>query len=310
MNRGPRRNDATAVRPLARIAWGLCNLVVGFSPAGAAIHPTGPPTVTVPVEISGSTVFMPVRVNGSSPLWFILDSGANSCVLDHVRAREVGLREIGTGNGSGAGSGPVPYRRYRNVRFDVGGARFRSEHLISLDLSNQPAILGRPVDGILGSDLFQRFVVEIDYEAKVVRLHEPATFRYTSDGEVLPLSFERRLPYVVAILSVPGQPPEQRRLLVDTGSQDAVDDSLLLRSSGQMREVTGGVGMGQTYSVKLGKFAQVRLGRLALENVPGVAPGVCLVGTEVLRRFRMIFDYRRAQLILEPNRHLREAFPD
>ena len=255
---------------------------------------------------------MPVRVNRSEPLWFILDSGANSCVLDHARAREVGLREIGTGNGSGAGSGPVPYRRYdgRNVRFDVGGAQFRSEHLISLDLSNQHAILGRPVDGILGSDLFRQFVVEIDYEAKVVRLHQPTTFRYTGDGEVLPLSFERRLPYMVATLTVPGQPPEQRRLQVDTGSQDAVDDSLLLRSSGQMREVTGGVGMGQTYSVKLGKFAQVRLGRLALENVPGVAPGVCLVSTEVLRRFRMIFDYTRAELILEPNRHLSEAFLD
>lgn len=44
-------------------------------------------------------------------------------------------------------------------------------------------------------------------------------------------------------------------------------------------------------------------------NAPFGGPGgVPLIGNEILRRFEVVFDYTHMRLILEPNRHFRDAF--
>src|SRR5213594_3952581 len=107
--------------------------------------------VTIQAQHSATTLFVPVRVNGSRPRWFVLDSGASSCVLDLATAQALALAPVGTGEGHGAGAGSYPYVRYDStaVRFELGGQRFRCDRVIGIDLSGQPAIVGRPVEGIL-----------------------------------------------------------------------------------------------------------------------------------------------------------------
>ena len=268
--------------------------------------------ILVPFPDCGSTVLLPVRVNGNAPRLYILDSGANSIVLDHGLADSLGLRPVATGEGTGAGAGTVAYRRYPrdSVTFDVAGVSFRSDHSISLDLSNQPGILGVSVGGILGTDFFQRVVVETNYDARVVRLHDPAHYTPAPDAQAIPLTFERRLPYVTAQLTVTGVQPRTRRLLVDSGSEDAVDDSLLLESRGPLRRTIGGVGLGKTYEVVFGRIDRFELGPFVLESLPGVAPGVALIGGEVLRRFRVTLDYARARMLLSPGRHFGDRAPE
>jgi Aspartyl protease len=268
-------------------------------------------SVRVPVDLTGSTVLVPGRVNDSGALWFILDTGANSCVLDHKVADQLRLKPASDIQGTGAGRGPVPMRSYpqKDVTFRIASKSVQCDHVLSVDLSNQPSIIGRRVDGILGSDFISQFVVEVDYERRLVRLHDPERFHYRGKGEILPLTFERRIPYVTAEITVSGQPPTPRKLLIDLGSQDAVDDDLLLKSNGNLRKVTGGVGLGQTYEVSLGQLALFQLGRFSFKHVPSVAPGVALIGGEILRRFHVYFDYKRERMILEPNRHLNDPFP-
>lgn len=138
------------------------SLVLAASAAGAA---TQPALRTIPFRAVGSTVLVPVSVNGSDPGWFILDSGANSCVIDKAFARRVGLNATAGGEATGAGKGTVPYDRYREeVRFSVGGLSLEcpQRRVIGLDFSNQPSIIGASVDGVLGTDFFIRYVIEID----------------------------------------------------------------------------------------------------------------------------------------------------
>ena len=268
--------------------------------------------ILVPFPDCGSTVLLPVRVNGHAPRLFILDSGGNSIVLDHGFADSLGLRPRATGQATGAGAGTVAYRRYArdSVAFDVAGVRFRSDHAISIDLSNQPGILGVSVGGILGTEFFQRVVVETNYDARVVRLHDPAQYTPPPDAQAIPLTFERRLPFVTARLTVTGAPARTRRLLVDSGSEDAVDDSILLESRGPLRRTIGGVGLGRTYEVVFGRIDRFELGPFVLEDLPSVAPGVALIGGEVLRRFRVTLDYARARMLLAPGRHFGDRAPE
>ncbi len=294
-------------KPVGCVALGL---MAWSATASLAQSPPVRLPALIPIEMIGSKTLIPVRVNGSDPKWFNLDTGANSCVLGDQLAKTLKLAQEATGEGTGAGAGPVPYLRYARdqVLFDIEGVQFRCDHVISVDLSQLPAMLGRAIDGILGSDFISQYVVTIDYDAQVLRLSAPATFEYRGKGELLPLTFEKRVPYVTARLTVAGVPPARRRLLLDSGSEDAVDDDLILKSTGPHREVTGGVGLGQPYRVTFGWVEQLELGRFRLSHLPSVAPGVALIGGEVLRRFRVILDYARNRLILEPGAHIADAY--
>jgi hypothetical protein len=282
-------------------------LAVGFVAAGIVSAPaagTPPPVMTIPFKAIGSTVLLPVSVNGSEPGWFILDSGGNSCIIAKPFAGRLGLHPTGGGDAKGAGKGTVPYDHYQeNIRFTVGGLPLEcpQRHVIGLDFSNQPEVIGTSIDGVLGTDFFSTYVLEIDYARRVVRAFDPASFHYTGHGQSVPMTVNaNRLPLIDALLTVNGKDSVKRRLLVDSGSQDAVDDDFVLRSK-DVRSAMGGIGTGQPFEVRTGRFSNVRIGRFEIIDVPGAAGGVPLVGGEMLRHFTVIFDWPRKRLIFEPD---------
>jgi len=263
------------------------------------------PYVDVPFDTAtGGLVLVQVTLNGGERGWWVLDSGASVCVVDVALAERRGLRRAGSGSVSGAGAGRVAADTVEPVQVEIGGQATECERTVAIDLAGLKDPLGRRIDGILGFDFMRRHVVEIDYAARRLRLHDPRTYRYAGTGRRVPLRFRDRLPYVVAHITVGDEPPVERTLLVDTGSGDAVDDSLLLQSPRPTRKVTGGVGLGSTYQVTLGFLDAVEIGGFRFEDVPAVAPGPSLVGGAVLRRFTVILDYSRQEMILAPNRHL------
>src|SRR5215469_12708345 len=44
----------------------------------------------IPFDLFKNQIFVPMQVNGSRPLWFILDTGANTAALDETIAHELG----------------------------------------------------------------------------------------------------------------------------------------------------------------------------------------------------------------------------
>jgi hypothetical protein len=174
---------------------------------GTALHAAPVPAVkTFPYKPVGSTILVPVEVAGSKPRWFILDTGANSCVFHKPFAAELGLKSLRPLTGSGAGAGPVQFDTYaKDIPFAIAGVKFACPHALGIDLGNQPAIIGHAVDGIIGTDLFEEYIVETDYELQVVRLHDKARFAYAGTGKRVPFTFDRRRPIVVARLTAGGR---------------------------------------------------------------------------------------------------------
>ena len=98
-------------------------------------------------------------------------------------------------------------------------------------------------------------------------------------------------------------------------SGDAVDDPTILKTTGPTRKVKTGVGLGQPGEGVLGRASYLQLGSFRLEAptaacCSGNPDDVRKIGTEVLRRFTVILDYTRNRMILEPNSHFKENFPD
>src|SRR5262245_62392066 len=134
--------------------------------------------VSIPFDPEARHVIVQVTVNKSRPLSFILDSGANVAIIRTEVANELGLKLEGTVNVGGAGSGQQTGSFVRQATWSlVGLPGFSQPVSLALPLPELPISMGRPVDGIIGGEFIKEFVVELDYQARVLKLHDRASFR-------------------------------------------------------------------------------------------------------------------------------------
>jgi hypothetical protein len=263
--------------------------------------------LSFPFDFENNQIFLKVGINDNAPVWFIVDSGASANVVDAALAQKLGLKTEGEKQGTGAGKGTVRVTFAKNVRFELPGLSSPSESAYVIDLSGQPALQGREVGGILGYDFFRRYVVEIDYDAELLTLHDPDVFKYDGRGAEIPFELVKKTPHIPLKIKLNGRDALERKVLVDSGSGDAVDDDLMAQSVNKL-EVVGGVGLGQEFRTTVGRAESVQIGPYILKQPTGVSGGVALIGNEALRRFNIVFDYSRQKLYLEPNSHLGDEF--
>jgi predicted aspartyl protease len=296
----------------------LCAAVQGQEARRAA----GQPVARVPIELNGSQIFLRVRVNGSEPLWFALDTGAGTTVVNTATAAELGLKSEGDHRTRGAG-GQVQSSTARGVRLDIGDARLENLNATLIALTSIENAMGHKMDGILGYEFLRRYVVEIDYEGRAITLYEPATFEYRGGGEGLPLTFALNHPYVHAKVAVPGREPVEGKFVLDTGAglplillDPFVREKRLDQSLTKTLKVTGR-GVGGEVPMPVGRTARLTLGSYSLENPITSFPqsgwfaregSAGNIGGAALRRFKVTFDYSRSRMFIEPNRRFPEPF--
>ena len=190
----PRSGKNINVRQSTRSPWPILTLVVALTAASSCTPgSTSSVTRTMPVQLVNNLVFVSVRVGSSEALSFILDTGASATVL-HRTVAERSRLDLRASEDARTGGGSVQTATATGITLFVGNASLPDVTLVAIDLSGLQAGLGRPVDGILGYDIFRRYVVEIDYAANAVRLHDPAGYRYDGQGDILPIVIEEQIP--------------------------------------------------------------------------------------------------------------------
>jgi hypothetical protein len=264
------------------------------------------PLASVPLTILEDIPYLEVRVNGSTPLWFNIDSGASGCVIDLAQCKRLGIPTEGQAKGTGAGAGTYDVTYAKDATFTVGTLKTKVDKVMVIDLSGVKIPEDKKLAGLLGYEFFQRYVVVLDYEKGALTVHDPKTFAYRGQGDVIPLTFKKKVPFVKGTIVVPGRPPAaNREWLVDTGSGDALNDELLAESTGEKKKVTGGHGLGKEFAVWLTTADRVDLGRFHFAKVSGVSGGM-KIGGGLLRHFTVILDYPKQRMILQPNGHYRQ----
>jgi hypothetical protein len=257
---------------------------------------------TIPLAADGGTsLFVSVGINGAAPRWWALDSGSSQCLIDRSVANGLGLLTRGSRQIHGAGKGTV---RMDSVRSPVGlklagRAIPTCDHFATVDLSGTATGGYRRIAGILGYEFFSRYIVRVDFAAHTIRLYDPSRFRYAGRGDTIALEFTRNLPHVAVRIRTARRPEVSRLLIVDTGSEDAVDDSTVRRTPGGPAITIQTTGLGNSYEAVIGILDTVRIGRSVFTAVPGVASDVAIVGNGIWSRFVCVFDYSHRRLFLE-----------
>jgi len=258
---------------------------------------------------------VPVNLNGSNGLRFLLDTGFSMTMVHPQLAASLMLRRDGEITIEGiAGEEKAP--TYEGAVFRIGAAKYEPRRVAAL---NSDSNRRRRRDGILGSGLFRQFVVEIDYVRKQLALYSPREFTYEGKGEIIPLRFRRwrTTPIVDGSIVGTNGAPINGQFEIDTGcdsglclGQDFIEANHLLSHNDTREGSKFGVGGGA--STRSGHLPQLRLGPVTidkpqtdffLEGSPVDRGLAGHIGMGVLRNFKVTFDYSRKQMILEPAAH-------
>jgi len=113
--------------------------------------------------MSKGVPLLQVRINGSRPLCFLLDSGSTRMILDSALLAELHLTRFGSASITGLSGEIIPVGRVRgDVTVSVADVASEEHTFYAIDLSAASASIGQHIDGILGCEFFARFVVVID----------------------------------------------------------------------------------------------------------------------------------------------------
>ena len=253
----------------------------------------------------GKSLYLPVEINGK-PFWFAVDSGAYQGVVDPLVAKEAGLKVIGEGTVQGTGQGDVPVKHLARLTMRMGALDIVVAEPFLIDLSGT----GNPgwMHGLIGAELFENYVVEMDFDRSQFRVFGPDEFSPPKKAESIPLVVANHRFFIEATLDASETRTVTHRLRVDTGSEDSVADEVVKEGT-NVHETTLGNGLGANYKGYSGVFKAVRLGPFTFHDVWGPAVPYPGIGMEMFRRFVVTFDVPHRKLYLQPNKHFDEPFP-
>ncbi|WP_298480701.1 PDZ domain-containing protein [uncultured Maribacter sp.] len=300
----------------------LLLLCSAFSAIGQNFElPNGQDFQKVKFKLVNNLIVMPIEVNGTE-LSFILDSGVGKPILFNVSDKDsIQINNVSEITIRGLGeSEPIKALSSKKNFFKIGEVKNANQDLfVVMDKSlNFSPSLGIPVHGIIGYQLFRDFVVDINYGKQLIKFYAPGSYKIKNKKkvEILPLKIRKKKAYVDANVHINGKDDLQVRMLVDTGSSDAIwlfEDKNIGVPEKNYDDFLG-KGLGGSIFGKRTKVNSISIGNFSLEDAKAAFPNMKTfnniknlgnrngsIGGEVLKRFNIVFDYKNEKIILRKN---------
>lgn len=299
---------------------------ISFSQENFTIK-NGRKSAKIKFTLMNNLIIVPVELNDLE-LTFLVDTGVKTTVLLNLdekdtlelkAAERIHLRGLG-------GEELIEAFRSRGNDFTMGKIKHPAltVYVINDEKINFSPRLGVPVHGIIGYDLFKDFVVEINYSRKFIRLHDPLQFdKNLRRYHKVPLDFHKDKPYLKALINIEGSETEAS-LLLDNGLSDALwlfPDNDKIKVPEKSFPDFLGLGLSGDVTGQRSKVQTFKIGNLLMEGVTASFPDSLSVeglqtyeirkgsiGSEVLRRFNVVFDYKNKNLYLRKNQWFPQPF--
>ncbi len=293
-------------------------------PEAVATFAVGDSAAVPGVEFFEEIIYLPVRVDGSDPLPFVLDTGAGPIsALDSQVAAALGIKGTPMGQSGGAGEDRVDVQWLDPVALSVSGLAFAPRAIAGIPIQRLDPHWGKRKVGLVGGDLLSQLVTVVDYEARRLVFHDPDAYGGGS-GERVPVEILDGFLFVRAqVLRYGSDDAVEAFMMVDTGVRTSLFNSPFAAAqdlAGQSPStITGitGFGIGGVSRGVVGRVRAISLGGITIENpvvtfssdTTGVlaSPAFAgIIGADILSRFRVVIDYGRSCLGLERNRRFGE----
>lgn len=298
---------------------------LGFSISG------GKKRIEIPIQIQNNLIVVPVILNDVLPLKFIVDTGVRTAILTQKTFSDILQLPYSRKYSISGPGGEKLIDAYvtNNVSLALPGVIGTGHALLVLeeDYLELRNFLGTDVHGILGYELFSRFIVKIDYNRKVMTLILSEKFRAGKKYQELPMLIEDTKPFILTSLNLTASESMTTKLLMDTGASHGLmlepsSDERIVPPSKNVSAIIGR-GLGGAITGKIGRIESLQLGNYKLNNILANFPDPNSymdtlkntltfrhgsIGGEILSRFTVIFNYPQGKVYLKKNSEFKKEF--
>jgi hypothetical protein len=248
-----------------------------------------------------SQIFVPASINGH-PVNLLLDSGAGITVIDKEYAAQLKLKPSGTLGVTGT-AGQSTLQLTSNVHIKIANLSLAHINAGIIDLSGVAQQEAHPMPLVLGKEVFNQLIIDIDFEQRKIAFYDPAGYAAPHEATRVALGHHgdvRTIP--ISLEGAPAAPFD-----FDLGNAGTLivypayrDRTHLLDGRQQTLDMLGGVG-GMS-NEKLATLKTIGIAGAQMSDVPAAFPDAGdntvnsdqtagNVGLYVLNRFRLITDY-------------------
>lgn len=286
--------------------------------------------VEVPFDVVNNLVIFKLIVNGSDSLNFILDTGVRRSILldtSSVNPASMHLTYPVSLKGLGQDQSVTAYLSAGNM-IRMHGVRGTNQWIcvIQQQQNEFSQRMGRKISGIIGCDFFMQFVVDLNFDSKIMTLYKSSVKmpRYLRRFHYIPFQLEDEKP-VMNVVVIQNNIPYSFRTLIDTGLSDAIwafsfNNSELELPAKNFETILGG-GLNGDIQGKAGKIGTLILGNYSMNGVVAAFPDSASVGdtnllqgrdgsigNEIFRRFHVVIDYQNQRIGLRPGKEFNHPF--
>lgn len=272
----------------------------------------------IPFELNSNKIYLQVKLADGKPRWFILDSGCPVTAVDTAVAAELKLPTRNERRVGGAGEGRTTVAETTIDSVALPGLTLRPGRgwVIGVNAPVSP-FEGRRVDGLLGLDFLERFVVRIDYANKTLDVSDPTGYTPPKGATVVPVEKVGDHYAVKGTLGLAGGKAVEGTFILDIGvrlplllNTPFVNRHQLVKATAAGPVRTVGGGLGGEARAHVGRAESLTVGGLTVD-----APVVALsqetrsaqshddtqgiLGAEVFRRYRLTLDLPHRRAIFE-----------
>ena len=278
-------------------------------------------TEWIPFEFfDENRIFFPAKINGHDTI-VLLDSGAETSVIDTAYAAKIGLKAQGAVTAMGAG-GTDTAGLIDGVKIEIGDLVLDKVSIAAIDVAPVGRRLGHPLPFILGGEVFNELAVDIDFAGRRLAFRDPDHLQKPPGAVEVPLKAVQGIRAVP--VSVEGGPAVAFDFDLGNGSPLLVMPAYyephgLLKNRQTSQALSGAIG--GVHPETEATIRRLTFAGAEFTDVPTVFPGasnaglnsnlaVGNLGLPIIDRFHVIIDFShdRAWLTPDPER-IKAPFP-
>jgi hypothetical protein len=271
--------------------------------------------------LSGGAVLVQARINGSKLLWLEFEPNSLLTAIDTKLASELkidvsGKKDVNSHSKAGSTG------EYRQLSFHLPNVELFNQTAVPYDSDWNSKAFGRKVSGVIGYQALKDFVVEIDYENSTISLYKAGSYDKPVSGEEIPFQWEDGRIDIKTIISISNNNIVEARLTLGSDSQT---EAILLNTpfvhDHQILDIIKErqVSVLDGAKIYLSRIESLNLGQYILQTPTAVISTAVrgeggrsdydgAIGGEALRRFKLVIDFPRERLYLEPNKYFSDSF--
>jgi len=271
---------------------------------------------TIPFTL-GTDQYIHIKgnVNNSKTLDFIYDTGASCVLLTESGVKKAKIKFDGVTKNQGSGGSTIEQTSSSN-HLQLSKLEWEKLPILYIDYKG-----GLHADGVIGFNVFEDKVVEIDYNKSMMIIHSHLTMNKTGYTKIQ-MRHDNNGSLIQAILNN-GKKDCNGWFLLDTGGNltVAVNGGFAKANNlyGTMKKLgnskIGGTGKNVMDS-ETDELPGLKLSDYIIPNVPVLLQGseenlsqnAGIIGNSILKRFNMLIDYPDATIYLKPNSLFQSTF--